>query len=198
MVFPDGMEARLPGGADFLLQVHFHPTGKTETERSAVGLYFSDGPPTKAAVSIELPALFGFGAGIDIPAGEANYVIRDAFTLPADVRVYSAYAHAHYLGREMRVDAVLPDGSRKPLLWIHNWDFNWQEFYAYKNPVTLPKGTRLEATLRYDNSSGNPRNPHNPPERVQWGLESLDEMGTIGFLTEILSRDDEPVLRERH
>ena len=147
MVFPDGMEARLPGGADFLLQVHFHPTGKTETERSAVGLYFSDGPPTKAAVSIELPALFGFGAGIDIPAGEANYVIRDAFTLPADVRVYSAYAHAHYLGREMRVDAVLPDGSRKPLLWIHNWDFNWQEFYAYKNPVTLPKGTRLEATL---------------------------------------------------
>ena len=148
MVFPDGMEARLPGGADFLLQVHFHPTGKTETERSVVGLYFSDGPPTKAAVSIELPALFGFGAGIDIPAGEANYVIRDAFTLPADVRVYSAYAHAHYLGREMRVDAVLPDGSRKPLLWIHNWDFNWQEFYAYKNPVTLPKGTRLEATLR--------------------------------------------------
>jgi mono/diheme cytochrome c family protein len=196
MVFSEGMEARLPAGSDFLLQVHFHLTGKVETEQSTVGLYFSDTPPTKAGASIELPALFGFGAGIDIPAGDANYTIRDAFTLPADVRVHSAYAHAHYLGREMTVDAVLPDGSRKALLWIDDWDFNWQEFYAYKDPVTLPKGTRLEATLVYDNSSGNPRNPHNPPQRVQWGLESVDEMGTIGLLLEILDPADETALRQ--
>lgn len=196
MVFPEGMEARLPAGSDFLLQVHFHPTGKAETETSTVGLYFSDTPPTKAAASIELPALFGFGAGIDIPAGEANYTVRDAFTLPADVRVHSAYAHAHYLGREMKVDAVLPDGSRRVLLWIDDWDFNWQEFYAYADPVTLPRGTRLEATLTYDNSSGNPGNPHNPPQRVQWGLESVDEMGTVGLLLEILDRADEAALRQ--
>jgi mono/diheme cytochrome c family protein len=196
MSFPDGMEVRLPAGSDFLLQVHFHLTGREETEQSAVGLYFSDTPPTKAGASIELPALFGFGAGIDIPAGDANYTIRDAFTLPADVRVHSAYAHAHYLGREMKVDAVLPDGSTTPLLWIRDWDFNWQEFYAYKEPVRLPKGTRLEATLRYDNSSSNPRNPHNPPQRVQWGLESFDEMGTVGLLLEILGSDDEAALRQ--
>jgi mono/diheme cytochrome c family protein len=195
MIFPDGLEARLPAGSDFLLQVHFHPTGKPEIERSTVGLYFSDTPPTKAGASIELPALFGFGAGIDIPAGEAHYTIHDAFTIPADVRVHSAYAHAHYLGREMKVDARLPDGSRVPLLWIDDWDFNWQEFYTYARPVSLPRGTRLEATLTYDNSEGNPRNPHSPPRRVQWGLESTDEMGTIGLLLEILDRRDEPALR---
>jgi hypothetical protein len=94
----------------------------------------------------------------------------------------------------MKVDAVLPDGTRQSLLWIRDWDFNWQEFYTYKNPVSLPKGTRLEATLRYDNSSANPRNPHSPPQRVQWGLESFDEMGTIGLLMEIPNRSDEPLL----
>jgi mono/diheme cytochrome c family protein len=196
MIFPDGMSVHLPAGSDFLLQVHFHPTGKVETERALVGIYFTDAAPTKAAASIELPALFGFGAGIDIPAGEAGYAIRDEFTLPADVKVHSAYAHAHYLGREMKVDAVLPDGSRRALLWIDDWDFNWQEFYAYKEPVSLPKGTRLEATLTYDNSAGNPRNPHSPPRRVQWGLESTDEMGQIGLLVEIPDSGEEPGLRE--
>jgi hypothetical protein len=48
----------------------------------------------------------------------------------------------------------------------------------------------------YDNSSGNPRNPHNPPQRVQWGLESVDEMGTIGLLLEILEPADETALRQ--
>ena len=101
MVFPDGMSPRLPAGSDFLLQVHFHPNGIAETERSTVGLYFSDTAPTKAAASIELPALFGFGAGIDIPAGEANYTIRDEFTLPADVRVHSGDLLTHATGERV-------------------------------------------------------------------------------------------------
>jgi mono/diheme cytochrome c family protein len=196
MRFPDGLQLKLPADSDFVLQVHLHPSGKAETERSKIGLYFSNTPPTKTAVSAELPALFGFGAGIDIPAGEANYVVRETLTLPAAVNVYSAYAHAHYLGKEMKVDAVLPDGSKKPLLWIRDWDFNWQEFYSYKDPVALPAGTRLEASIRYDNSSANPRNPHSPPQRVQWGLESTDEMGTIGLLLEIPDTADAPALQE--
>ena len=33
----------------------------------------------------------------------------------------------------------------------------------------------------YDNSSNNVRNPHIPPQRVRWGLESTDEMGELYF-----------------
>ena len=159
-------------------------------EQAAVGLYFSDAPPTKAAVSVELPALFGFGAGIDIPADERRYTVRDEFTLPAAARIHSAYVHAHYLGKEMTLQAILPGGERKPLLRIDDWDFNWQEFYTYRTPVDLPAGTRLEVTLVYDNSSDNAQNPHSPPRRVQWGLESTDEMGTIGILLEVPDRVD--------
>lgn len=196
MALPEGLSFPLPAGTDFLLQMHFHPTGKPEQERARVGLYFADAPPEKAMASLDLPALFGFGAGIDIPAGEKNYVVQDAFTLTTDVLVHLAWAHAHYLATEMKVVATQPDGSTTPLLFIRNWDFDWQEFYLYKDPVMLPRGTRIEATIRYDNSSGNRRNPHDPPQRVRWGLESTDEMGTIGFLTEILSRADAPALRE--
>ena len=196
MVLPEGLALPLPAGTDFLLQMHFHSTGDAVRERAKVGLYFAPGPPGKALASLELPALFGFGAGIDIPAGESQYVIRDTFTLPADVLVHAAWAHAHYLGKEMKIEVTPPNGSTTPLFWIPNWDFNWQEFYVYRRPVMLPKGTRVDATIRYDNSAGNRRNPHDPPQRVRWGLHSADEMGTVGVMMEILGTEEEAALRQ--
>lgn len=196
MVLPDGLALLLPADADFLLQMHFHSMGEAMQERAQVGLYFAPAPPAKALASLDLPALFGFGAGIEIPGGDPSYVIRDTFTLPTEVLAHSAWAHAHYLGKEMKVEATLPDGSTLPLLWIPDWDFNWQEFYVYQQPVRLPKGTRIDAMIRYDNSAGNRRNPHDPPQAVRWGLHSTDEMGTVGFLLEILAAEDEAALRD--
>jgi Tol biopolymer transport system component len=196
VMFPEGVAARLPKGSDFLLQMHFHLTGKPETEKSLIGVFFADKAPDKDLFSVELPALFGIGAGIDIRPGETRYTIQDSFTLPGDVSVYSAMAHAHYLAREMKASATLPDGSTKPMIWIRDWDFNWQDSYVYKKPFTLPKGTRLDVTLTYDNSADNPRNPINPPRRALWGEQSFDEMGTVGFGFEVLHKEDVPSFQQ--
>ncbi len=195
-MFPEGFAARLPKDADFLLQMHFHLSGKPETEKSLIGIYFADKAPQKNLFSVELPALFGVGAGIDIPPGETRFTIRDSFTLPGDVSVYSAIAHAHYLAKEMKATATLPDGSTRPLLWIRDWDFNWQDTYVYKKPFTLPKGTRMDVTIAYDNSADNPRNPITPPRRALWGEQSFDEMGTVGFGFEVLNKADVPAFAE--
>ena len=87
-----------------------------------------------------VPGLFGIGSLAEIPAGERNHVIERSTTLPVDVKVYFANPHAHYLAKEFKATATLPDGSTKPLLWIQDWDFNWQDGYNYKQPVILPKG----------------------------------------------------------
>jgi mono/diheme cytochrome c family protein len=192
MMLPAGIARRLPKNSDFLLQMHFHPSGKPETEKSLIGIFFADNAPDKDLYSVELPALFGLGAGIDIPPGHKRYTIQDSFTLPGDVSVYSAMAHAHYLAKEMKATATLPDGSTKPMIWIHDWDFNWQDTYVYKEPFRLPKGTRLDVTLTYDNSADNPRNPISPPRRALWGEQSFDEMGTVGFGFEVLNKSDVP------
>lgn len=193
---PEGAAMSLPKGSDFLLQIHFHLTGKPETEKAQIGIYFASKAPDKEMASVELPALFGFGAGINIPPGEKNYTIQDSYTLPTDVKVYGTFGHAHYLAKEMKVTATLPDGSNRPILWIPDWDFNWQDFYTYKEPFVLPKGTRIEAVLRYDNSADNPRNPSNPPKPSLWGEESFDEMGTVGVQFEILNKADAPAMRQ--
>ena len=196
MMLPKGIALRLPKGSDFLLQMHFHLSGKAETEKSLVGIFFSDKPPDKDLLSVQLPALFGVGAGIDISPGDKAFTIRDSYTLPGDVSVFSAIAHAHYLAKDMKAFATLPDGSTRPLIWIPDWDFNWQDTYVYKEPFTLPKGTRIDVTLIYDNSDENPRNPVSPPRRALWGEQSFDEMGTVGFSFEVLNKADVPVFRE--
>jgi hypothetical protein len=82
----------------------------------------------------------------------------------------------------MKLVAHLPDGSTRGLLWIKNWDFSWQDSYFYKTPFSLPKGTVIDTTIVYDNSDGNPRNPHHPAVDVRWGQQSFDEMGTLTLL----------------
>jgi hypothetical protein len=193
---PADLAFPLPKGSDLLLQMHFHLTGKAETEQSTVGIYFADKPPQRPMQAIQLPSLFGVGAGIDIPAGQKTFTIQDAVTLPVDVTGYLMSAHAHYLAKEMKATATLPDGTVQPLLWIKDWDFNWQDRYTYRIPISLPKGTRIEARITYDNSAGNPRNPSNPPKRAQWGEQSYDEMGSVSLLVTTASRDDELALGE--
>lgn len=119
---------------------------------------------------------------IDIPPGEAGYLVRDSFTLPVDVDALAVSGHAHYLCRTMKMTARLPGGTAIVLLGIEDWDLNWQDRYVFALPQRLPAGTILESTLRYDNSEENPNNPFSPPRRVRWGEESTDEMGSITLM----------------
>jgi hypothetical protein len=192
---PDGVALPLPKGSDIILQMHFHLTGKPETEQSTIGIYFADKAPERRVFSLQIPALFGFGAGIDIPAGKGDYTIEDSFVTPVDMTAFIAGAHAHYIAKEMKATATLPDGSVKPLLWIKDWDFNWQDRYTYKTPVALPKGTRIDVRLVYDNSAENPRNPSAPPKPVWWGEQSTDEMGSVSLAVQCQRAEDEPIVQ---
>ena len=139
----------LERGSDLVMQLHMLPTGAPEVIQPSVGLFFSDWPPTREPLPIKLES-----KAIDIPAGQADYAIDDRYVLPADVDVLSIYPHAHYLAKEMKGPATLPDGSVKRLISINAWDFRWQDQYRYATPVFLPKGTTLSMRFTYDNSDG--------------------------------------------
>ena len=176
---PAGVAMPLLKGSDFVLQIHFHLSGKAEKEQSTIGLYFADKAPERMLTGVQVPAVFGVGMGLNIPAGEKAYTIKDSFTLPVDVEGLAVGGHAHYLAKDMQAVATLPDGSQQWLLWIKDWDFSWQDQYQYKKPLPLPKGTRIDVAITYDNSADNPRNPSHPPKRVKWGEQSFDEMGSV-------------------
>jgi tetratricopeptide (TPR) repeat protein len=156
--------------------LHLHPTGKPESVLPSVGLYFTDKPPTNTPFLLKLARY-----NIDIAPGQKDYQIENSFVLPVDVDLMRINPHAHYLAKQMEGWAVLPDGTKKWLLKINDWDFNWQGDYLYEQPIPLPKGTTLFMRFGFDNSAENVRNPNQPPKRVQFGLQTTDEMGELWF-----------------
>jgi hypothetical protein len=197
-VLPEGLSWFVPKGADLVLSTHFHPSGKAEKEISTVGIYFADKAPTRRFTGIQLPPLFGIFAGIDIRPGAKDYTIADSFVLPVDVQAFGVGAHAHYLGRQMKLTAQLPGGETKTLLWIGDWDFAWQDQYQFKDFISLPRGTRLNVTISYDNSDDNPRNPTSPPTRVRWGENSTDEMGSMTLMVVAAKETELPELQQAY
>jgi hypothetical protein len=194
--FPDGYALRLPKGSDLVIQYHFHPTGKPEAEKSLVGFYFAKKAPERTLARIQMPPDYSLFSGLDIPAGEKDFVIRDSYTLPIAVDAMSVGAHAHYICKQLNMTATFPSGETKTLLAIKDWDFAWQDRYFFRELVPLPKGTRLDVDLHWDNSADNPRNPSNPPTRVTWGEESRDEMGSISLVAVPHEESDLSVLRQ--
>ena len=171
---PPGLPWVLEPGTDLVLQIHMQRTGKPEELKPVTGIYFTNQPPSETAYLLGL-----ISQVIDIPAGEKNHVVERSFVLPAAVQVISIMPHAHYLGKTVDGFATLPDGTRRWLIRIPDWDFNWQGQYHYATPVPLPKGATITMEISYDNSADNPRNPHRPPQRVGYGPQSTDEMGEL-------------------
>jgi len=196
---PDGLAWRLEKGTDLVLNMHLQPSGKPEVIQPTIGLYFSDQPPSRYPMLLQLER----DGAIDIPAGKKDFVITDEFKLPLDVDVLGVYPHAHYLGKQMEGFATLPDGTKKWLIRIKDWDLNWQAVYRYAKPIFLPKGTILSMRYTYDNSADNVRNPHHPPQRVVAGNRSTDEMGHLWIQVLPRARDDvriilqEALMRQR-
>ena len=179
---PEDLAYYLPKEADLVLSMHYHPSGKPERDQSSVGLYFTDQKPSTSFTGVQLPPAFGALNRISIPAGEKAYTVTDEFTLPIDVEAFAVSAHAHYLGKQLRMTATLPEGETLDLLHIPDWDFSWQEQYQFEEFIKLPRGTKLASTVVWDNSAENPSNPNIPPRRVRWGPESDDEMGSLTLL----------------
>jgi tetratricopeptide (TPR) repeat protein len=169
-----GAAWKLTPDMKLVLHTHLQPSGKQETLRCRVGLYYSDAQPSVR------PMILRIGSrDIDVPPNEPNHIVNDAYELPIDVDAISIFPHAHKLCRQIVVQAVLPDGGVRTLIAIRAFDENWHDKYRFAEPVRLPKGTQVKTQFTYDNSPANLRNPHQPPERVVYGSNANDEMSDV-------------------
>ena len=186
-----GQAWRIDGDTDLVVQLHMQPTGKPETVRPSIALYFTDVAPTVPRMTLRIG-----DRPIDIAPG-ASFTMRDEVTLPVDAELLALFPHLHYLGRTVRVSAKLPaTAAERALLAIDDWDPAWQDKYVLAAPLRLPAGTTLAMALGYDNSAANPRNPHLPPARVQTGERTVDEMGNVTFELRLGNERDKVLLRE--
>jgi hypothetical protein len=191
--YQDGVGRYVPAGSDVLLQIHYHPSGKAEKDRTAVALYFATAPIDKLVrpfvVRPPSTGLLGLRPDLLIPAGETDYQVVGTFRVPYDAHLIALLPHMHWLGKDFLMTAMRP-GETEPttLIRIGHWNFNWQGVYDFVDPVSLPTGTEIKMLAHFDNSDSNPSNPSHPPKTVRWGEQTPDEM-CLGLLQ--VTRDDE-------
>ena len=172
-VYPDGLAKRIPKGAVLHFQLHYTPNGRATTDRTRIGLRFTDRPRHEIITT-------GIATtDLRIPAGAANHVEHAALPVKRAIRLLALMPHMHYRGRAFRYEWIAPDNTRTTLLDVPRYDFNWQLSYALRDPLDVPAGSLLRVTGRYDNSEDTPLNP-DPTREVRWGEQSDDEM-LIGY-----------------
>jgi hypothetical protein len=175
-VFPDGTAVRLPPGGTLHLQVHYTANGTAGTDRSTVGMIFAKEPPAEEI----RPGQFINGR-FTIPAGASNHEVSTDVTFLQDATLWGLFPHTHVRGKRWSYTLELPDGSKQALLSVPKYDFNWQTYYMFSEPIRVPKGARIISTAWYDNSAANRSNP-DPTIDVKWGDQTWEEMQYTGIL----------------
>jgi hypothetical protein len=168
--WPEGTAKLVKAGSKIVLQVHYHPTGKIEKDRSKVGLIFCKKPPENQMFELSVVNM-----NFTVPARDANYEVRSEAVFLEDVHFWSFQPHMHLRGKDMTYTLVRPDGSQEILLKVPKFDYAMQFWYELKEPIAVKKGSKVIVTAHFDNSANNKINP-NPNIDVKRGLQTTDEM----------------------
>jgi len=173
--YQEGTAMRLPAGATLILQSHYTANGKATTDRTRIAVRYAKAKP-------QTEVRFGslINGGFVIPAGANDYRVDSEMTIGQDVTMWSMLPHTHVRGIRWTYEATYPDGRTETILGVPKYDFNWQTDYVFKQPLKLPKGTKVHATAWYDNSKNNKSNP-DPTKDVRWGDQTWEEMMFTGL-----------------
>ena len=166
---------KIPAGSKLVFQQHYTPNGKTETDLTKLGLIFVD----EEEVTEELMTLVAINQDFEIHPHQTDLTVTAKIPwLPPEGKLLSVSPHMHYRGKSFVASAISGD-SKRPLLSVPNYDFNWQHNYEFAEALDLDKLQEIAISISFDNSTNNPFNP-DPDQYVVWGDQTWEEMA-VGF-----------------
>jgi hypothetical protein len=175
-VFRPGTALRLEPGGVIELQMHYTAIGEAGTDRTQVGMIFSKDPAPR-----EVRTSAFFNTKFTLPAGSSDVRVDADVAILQDITLWGLFPHTHLRGKKWEYGLELPDGTRKVILSVPKYDFNWQTYYVFREPLKIQKGSRIVSTAWYDNSAANRSNP-DPKVDVSWGDQTWEEMQYSGLL----------------
>lgn len=178
---PDGFGMELKNGSTVTFNMHYYKqpgAGTGYWNQAEVGFYFA-----KAPIKYKVHSKSIGTTGFEIPPQKVNYRIGAAETLQKNTLFLSYWPHAHLRATAARYTATYPDGHKEVLLDVPRYDQGWQVTYKLKQPKLLPKGTRIDVEMLYDNSADRgAKRRFNPNLVVRNGPRTQDEM-MLGFVS---------------
>lgn len=181
MELPEGYGLEVKKGSTVTFNMHYYKTKGPGTgfwNQAEIGFYFAKGPIRYRVQSKAIG-----GTGFEIPPNKVGHRVGAAETLERDTLFLSYWPHAHLRAVTARYTATYPDGRTEVLLDVPRYDQSWQVTYKLKQPKLLPKGTRIDYEMTYDNSPARAVKRHfNPNDTVRNGARTQDEM-MLGFMS---------------
>lgn len=167
---PAGVVKRIPKGASITLAMHYYPSGEAASDSDTrIGFKFAKAPTGAVA----LTGLSG-SRDIDLAPNVPEYEVRGApFVFSEDSHIISFMPRMYQRGKNFLYRLTLPDGTSRDVMKTTRWEDDWQPGYLLKTPVAAPKGSRLQAIARFDNTAGNENNP-DPKVRVRYPQEVVE------------------------
>ena len=175
-VAPEGTAFRLEPGGLFELQMHYTATGKPTSDRTKIGITFA-----KESSPREVAAQHFMNMQLKLPAGAADVAVTTDLSFVQDATVWGIFPHTHLRGKKWDYKLVSPTGETRTILSVPRYDFNWQTYYMFTEPLKVSKGSKIVSTAWYDNSAANKSNP-DPTKEVLWGDQTWQEMQYTGVL----------------
>jgi hypothetical protein len=173
--YPEGWGVLMPEDPFITVNMHYHKDpgeGTAITDMTRAGfVFYEDGTVIDHVVETNLLPHSGW----TIPPGDPNFEVTNTHEIEEDIYLLSMGPHMHYRGKAMRYEVEYPDGERETLLWVPDYDFNWQFLYEYQEPKFLPAGSVMHMSWWFDNSTQNRWNPDSTMA-VEYGPETTDEM----------------------
>lgn len=159
----EGVAQLVSAGSRIGVVVHYHGSDQDSTDSPSVGLYFAKSPRAKQLRYLALTGPDSLIAIADEPRSA-----RMSFTTDKDTEAVGIRPAVHPLLISLQATAYRPDGSQEVLIWTRGYQFDWTPTYSFERPVSLPRGTRVEVIVYFDNSDNNQKNPKNPAKPVRW------------------------------
>jgi hypothetical protein len=165
-------------GVFFLKNIHYGPSKSDCLDSSYINVFFRKSPPKRMVYETQL-GTFGISKiepELIIPPNEIK-TFHTQVSIHTDISILSVNPHMHLIGKSYIAYAISPKGDTIRLVKINKWDFRWQYYYTYNNPVKIPKGSTIHVYATYDNTDKNPLNPFHPPQQIEQG-EGNESMKT--------------------
>jgi hypothetical protein len=141
---PDGVAFKLPAKGTIAVDVLYRGTLEPATDQPTMALYFAPAAPAHVMRDLSLEAKTA-------PAGAGNRVrLTSSQTVAADTTLFALRPDLGAGARSIEVKAKHADGSVQVLLWIREFENDWQSPFVLKTPIRLPKGSVLQATAYFD------------------------------------------------
>ena len=192
--YPNGMGVKIPVGANIIMQIHYPMTANGQTDQTKVNIKYTTSPVRELFITSPLHhGALNEGLLALPPNQESTFTTQYALPL-YDITILDVSPHMHLLGKSIRAWATTPTNQTIPLIDIPEWDFDWQGFYDFKNPIKLPAGSVLHSTATYDNTNTNTSNPNNPPQWVFAGESTTEEMMLVFFSFTVYFPGDENIV----